>query len=116
VQFMIYDPNFMKKHARYSLGNLTKKDRVCQFLRKLDGKPILDPQRAFKPFLDVKPREDVSHNHNYLYIHIFWRERERERERERDSSWPTYRWYDCIFNFSSIKSSLHSFIFIQPIH
>jgi hypothetical protein len=42
--------------------------------------PILDPQRAFKPFLDVKPREDVSHNHNYLYIHIFWRERERERE------------------------------------
>jgi len=80
VQFMIYDPNFMKKHARYSLGNLTKKDRVCQFLRKLDGKPILDPQRAFKPFLDVKPREDVSHNHNYLYIHIFWRERERERE------------------------------------
>jgi hypothetical protein len=53
---------------------------------------------VFKPFLDVKPREDMSHNHNYLYIHMLKerereREREREIERERDSSWPTYRWY-----------------------
>ena len=83
MQFMIYDPNFMKKHARYSLGNLTKKDRVCQFLRKLDGKPIPDPYRAFKPFLDVKPREDVSHNHNYLYIHMFYK---KKNERERETS------------------------------
>ena len=35
-------PQFNKEHARLSLGNLTKKDSVCQFLRKLDGKPILD--------------------------------------------------------------------------
>ena len=58
-------PYFHNEHARYSLGNLTKKDNVCQFLRKLDGKLILDPWRSFKPFLDVKPKEDVSHNHNY---------------------------------------------------
>jgi hypothetical protein len=36
-------PHFHKEHDRHSLGNLTKKDPVCQFLRKLDGKPILDP-------------------------------------------------------------------------
>jgi hypothetical protein len=36
-------PHFHKEHARLSLGNLTKKDPVCQFLRKLDGKPIPDP-------------------------------------------------------------------------
>jgi hypothetical protein len=35
-------PHFHKEYARYSLGNLTKKDHVCQFLRKLDGKPIPD--------------------------------------------------------------------------
>jgi hypothetical protein len=34
---------FHKEHAHHSLGNLTKKDLVCLFLRKLDGKPILDP-------------------------------------------------------------------------
>ncbi|KAH9698193.1 hypothetical protein KPL71_023923 [Citrus sinensis] len=36
-------PLFQKEHARYSLGNLTINDPVCQFIRKLDGKPILDP-------------------------------------------------------------------------
>jgi len=36
-------PQFHKKHARHSLENLTKKNLVCQFLRKLDGKPIPDP-------------------------------------------------------------------------
>jgi len=36
-------PHFHKEHDRHSLGNLTKKDPVCQFLRKLDGKPIPDP-------------------------------------------------------------------------
>jgi hypothetical protein len=36
-------PQFHKEHARHSLGNLTKKDPVCQFLRKLDGKHIPDP-------------------------------------------------------------------------
>ncbi|KAH9659498.1 hypothetical protein KPL70_023866 [Citrus sinensis] len=36
-------PLFQKEHARYSLGNLTTNDPVCQFIRKLDGKPILDP-------------------------------------------------------------------------
>jgi hypothetical protein len=35
-------PHFHKEHDRLSLGNLTKKDPVCQFLRKLDGKPIPD--------------------------------------------------------------------------
>jgi hypothetical protein len=41
----IYDlwPNFHKEQDRLSLGNLTKKDHVCQFLRKMDGKPIPDP-------------------------------------------------------------------------
>ena len=36
-------PLFQKEHARYSLGNLTINDPVCLFIRKLDGKPILDP-------------------------------------------------------------------------
>ena len=36
-------PHFHKEHARHSLGNLTKKDHVCQFFRKLDGKLIPDP-------------------------------------------------------------------------
>jgi hypothetical protein len=35
-------PQFHKEHVRHSLGNLTKTDPVCQFLRKLDGKPIPD--------------------------------------------------------------------------
>ena len=34
---------FQKEQQQYSLGNLTKKDLVCQFIRKLDGKPIPDP-------------------------------------------------------------------------
>jgi hypothetical protein len=34
---------FHKEHARHSLENLTKKDPICQFLRKLDGKPIPNP-------------------------------------------------------------------------
>jgi hypothetical protein len=36
-------PRFYKEHDRLSLGNLTKKNHVCQFLRKLDGKLIPDP-------------------------------------------------------------------------
>jgi hypothetical protein len=36
-------PQFHKEHAQHSLWNLTKKDPICQFLRKLDGKPIPDP-------------------------------------------------------------------------
>ena len=36
-------PQFYKEHDRRSLGNLTIKDPVCQFLRKLDEKPIPDP-------------------------------------------------------------------------
>jgi hypothetical protein len=36
-------PHFHKKHAPYNLRNLTIKDLICQFLRKLDGKSILDP-------------------------------------------------------------------------
>jgi hypothetical protein len=35
--------HFHKEHDQHSLGNLTKKDYVCQFLRKLDGKLISDP-------------------------------------------------------------------------
>jgi len=48
VYLAIHDlwPQFHKEHLRHSLGNLTKKDLVCQFLRKLDGKPILDPYRG----------------------------------------------------------------------
>ena len=34
---------FQKESAQFSLRNLTLKDHVCQFIRKLDGKPILDP-------------------------------------------------------------------------
>ncbi|KAH9717199.1 hypothetical protein KPL71_021736 [Citrus sinensis] len=34
---------FQKESAQFSLGNLTLKDPVCQFIRKLDGKPIFDP-------------------------------------------------------------------------
>jgi len=36
-------PKFHKEHDRLSLGNLTIKDPTCQFLRKLDGKPIPNP-------------------------------------------------------------------------
>ncbi|KAH9667290.1 hypothetical protein KPL70_020978 [Citrus sinensis] len=36
-------PLFQKEHARYSLGNLTINDPICQFIRKLDRKPIFDP-------------------------------------------------------------------------
>ena len=64
-------PLFQKERARYSLRNMIVYNTVCQFIRKLDGKHILDPKRAFKPFLDIKPDEDVSHNHNYRYI-CFW--------------------------------------------
>ncbi|TXG72882.1 hypothetical protein EZV62_001461 [Acer yangbiense] len=73
VHMAIFDlwTQFRKEHVRYSLRNLTLKDHVCQFIRKLDGKPILDPYRVFKPLLDVKLEEDVSHNHNYLYICFF---------------------------------------------
>ncbi|KAK9225645.1 hypothetical protein WN943_010687 [Citrus x changshan-huyou] len=34
---------FKKKSAQFSLGNLTLKDHICQFIRKLDGKPTVDP-------------------------------------------------------------------------
>ena len=34
---------FQNESAQFSLGNLTQKDSVCQFIRKLDEKPILDP-------------------------------------------------------------------------
>ena len=34
-------PQFQKEHERYR-GNLTLKDPVCQFIKKLDGKCILD--------------------------------------------------------------------------
>jgi hypothetical protein len=40
----------------------------------------------FNLFLDVKPREDVSHNHNYTHV------KKTKKKRERDSSWPI--WYD----------------------
>jgi len=45
VHRVIHDlwPNFHKEHDWHSLGNLTKKDPVCQFLRKLDEKLIPDP-------------------------------------------------------------------------
>ena len=33
---------FNKEKERYHLGNLTLKDPICQFIRKLDGKQILD--------------------------------------------------------------------------
>ena len=33
---------FNKENECYSLGNLTLKDPVCQFIRKLDGKQFLD--------------------------------------------------------------------------
>ena len=33
---------FRNEKQRYSLGNLTLKDLVCQVIRKLDGKPIID--------------------------------------------------------------------------
>ncbi|KAH9792899.1 hypothetical protein KPL71_004332 [Citrus sinensis] len=39
-------PLFQKEHLRYSLGNLTINDPVCQFIRKLDGTPT--PNRQFK--------------------------------------------------------------------
>jgi hypothetical protein len=45
VHHAIHDlwPHFHKEHDRLSLGNLTKEDPVCQFLRKLDEKLIPDP-------------------------------------------------------------------------
>ena len=35
-------PHFQRERNRYSLGNLTLKDPICQFIRKLNGKHILD--------------------------------------------------------------------------
>lgn len=46
---------FQKESARFSLRNLTLKDSY-QFIRKLDGKPILDLQRVFKLLLKVTKR------------------------------------------------------------
>ena len=45
VQHEIHDlwKLFQKESAQFSLGNLTLKDPVFQFIRKLDGKPILNP-------------------------------------------------------------------------
>ena len=33
---------FKDERQRFSLGNLTQNDPVCQFIRKLDGKLILN--------------------------------------------------------------------------
>ena len=33
---------FLKERQQLSLGNLTQKDHVCQFIRKLDGKLVPD--------------------------------------------------------------------------
>jgi predicted Rossmann-fold nucleotide-binding protein len=33
--------------------------------------------------LDVKPREDMSHNHNYLYIHMLFQNKSIKKERVR---------------------------------
>lgn len=33
---------FQKESAQFSLINLTLKDPICEFIRKLDGKPIID--------------------------------------------------------------------------
>ena len=35
-------PLFLKECAQYSLGNLTINDIVCQYITKLDRKPIRD--------------------------------------------------------------------------
>ena len=45
VHCAIHDlwPHFHKEYARQSLGNLIKKNHVCQFLRKLDGELIPNP-------------------------------------------------------------------------
>ena len=34
---------FQKEIAQFSLGNLTVKDHIYQFIRKLYSKPIIDP-------------------------------------------------------------------------
>ena len=39
---------FQKEYARYSLGNLTINDHVCQFIRKLDGKERFLERRKSK--------------------------------------------------------------------
>ena len=56
---------FNKEKEHYSLRDLTLKDPICDFIRKLDGKQILDSYKTFKLLLDVKLEEDVSYNHNY---------------------------------------------------
>ena len=33
---------FRKEHKHYNLENLTLKDHVCQFIRKLNDEPILN--------------------------------------------------------------------------
>ena len=43
IEIHILHIEFQRECSRYSLGNLTLKDHVCQFIRKLDGKPIPDP-------------------------------------------------------------------------
>ena len=65
---------FNKEKECYSFGNLMLKDPVYQFIRKLDGKQILNSQKAIKLLLDVKPEEDVNQNHNcysYSFVYLF---------------------------------------------
>ena len=42
VRLIIYGSCSKKKSARFN-KNLTLKDHVCHFIRKLDGKPIINP-------------------------------------------------------------------------
>ena len=42
-QFSNYGHYSRKERVRYSLENLTINDIVCQFIRTLDGKSIIDP-------------------------------------------------------------------------
>ena len=47
---MLY-AQFRKEKQQLSLENLTQKDPVCQFIRKLDGKLVPDSYTSIKPLL-----------------------------------------------------------------
>ncbi|KAK9175144.1 hypothetical protein WN944_027150 [Citrus x changshan-huyou] len=53
---------FQKEHARYSLGNLTINDLVCQFIRKLYAKPERKTRGRCEPQSQLPRKPSVRHH------------------------------------------------------
>ena len=73
-------PQFHKEHAQLSLGNLTKKDLVCQFFKKLDGKPITTVVLGRKTKGRCVPQSQLPVHTHFIFIFIKKKKNKRERE------------------------------------